>query len=36
MTELIAYSFGAAAVMWITGYVGGLAAGFIRRIRDVV
>jgi len=36
MTELIVYSFGAAAVLWVTGFGAGLAAGFVRRLRDVV
>lgn len=36
MTEILLYTFGAAAVLWITGFGAGMAAGYIRRIRDVV
>jgi len=36
MSEALLWSFGAAAVLWATGFGVGLAAGFIRRIRDVV
>jgi len=28
--------FGMFAVVWVTGYVAGIGAGMIRRIRDVV
>jgi hypothetical protein len=34
--EVLAYSFGSAAVMWVTGFGIGVAFGMIRRIRDVV
>lgn len=32
--ELLAYAFGHAAVVWVTGFAAGLAAGFVRRLRD--
>ena len=36
MSETILAAFGAASVIWVTGFGLGLAYGFIRRIRDVV
>jgi len=33
--EVLVYAFGAAAVVWVGGFVAGVAAGFVRRIRDV-
>jgi len=36
MSEALLWSFGAAAVLWATGFGIGLAFGFVRRIRDVV
>jgi hypothetical protein len=34
--EFLPYAFGAAGVMWITGWAIGLAFGMVRRLRDVV
>lgn len=34
--EFLAYAFAAAAGLWITGFAAGLAAGFVRRLRDAV
>jgi len=36
MSEALLWSFGAAGVLWATGFGVGLGVGFIRRIRDVV
>lgn len=36
MIETLGGAFGAAGVLWATGFGVGLAYGFIRRIRDVV
>jgi len=33
--EVLAYAFASAAVVWIGGFAAGVAAGFVRRIRDV-
>ena len=32
--ELLVYAFGAAGALWIGGFGAGLAAGFVRRLRD--
>jgi hypothetical protein len=36
MSEALLWSFGAASVLWGTGFGIGLAFGFVRRVRDVV
>jgi len=32
--EVLAYAFASAAVVWIGGFAAGLAAGFVRRLKD--
>lgn len=36
MSEVLLAAMGGCAALWAAGYTAGLAAGFIRRIRDVV
>lgn len=34
--DTLVYSFGAAGVLWIVGFGFGMAAGFVRRLRDAL
>jgi len=36
VSEALLWAFGAAAVLWITGFTAGQGFAFVRRIRDVV